>query len=477
MIFMNFEPTLDDAKETDVIDTRIVGATVVTKAAVSLVDIGIDNGRIVDLSVHGSPGLPSRETLDATGLVVVPGAIDAHTHFTGAHDDVIEEVRAGTIGAAAGGVTTVIEMPHSDPPATTSAAFEWKKDLFSAQSSVDFALWGGMNGRNLDELARLGEAGSVAMKGFLCSGRPDGEAGDKRGLPMIDDDALVEAMRVAADLDVVVGLHAENHAILRGRSAALRAVGRDGGRAHAAAQPEIAEIEAVARSLLLARETGSRLHIVHMSSSRTAALIDGARGGARVSVETCPQYLLLDEDDLERIGPFARCGPPIRPRTTVEALWGDVLAGRVDSIASDHCPYLPEQKNGGAGSIWDAAMGLTGIETSVPLFFASAAQRGLPLQCFAAMTATNPARIFGLDDRKGAIALGLDADLAFYAPDRPWTVRGARFRGRGTWSAFEGMHCEATVVRTMVRGATVFLDGEAHVEPGHGRYQPRRVMP
>jgi allantoinase len=457
------------------IDTRIVGATVVTPAAVGAFDIGIEGGRIVDIALHGAAGAPARETIDATGFVIVPGAIDAHTHFTGAHDGVVDEVREGTVGAAAGGVTTVIEMPHADPPATSPSAFAWKRDLFAAHSSVDFALWGGLDGRNLDALAPLHDAGAAAMKGFLCSGRPDGAAGDKRGLNMLDDDALFEAMRAAAGVGAVVGLHAENHAILQGRSTAVKAQGRDGGRAHAAAQPEAAEIEAVARSLLFARETGAQLHIVHMSSSRSAALIAQARGDTRVSVETCPQYLLLDEDDLERIGPFARCGPPIRPRATVEALWGDVLAGRVDSLASDHCPYLLEQKNGGIGSIWNAAMGLTGIETAVPLFFSAARGRGLPLQRFAAMTATEPARIFGLDDRKGAIALGLDADLVFYAPDRPWTVRGADFHGAGRWSAFEGMTCKAAVARTMVRGTTVFLDGQARVEPGFARFQPRRA--
>lgn len=457
------------------IDTRIVGATVVTPFSTGLVDIGIDGGRIVSLEVHGTDGSTARETIDATGLTVVPGAIDAHTHFTGAHDDVVEEVRAGTVGAAMGGVTTVIEMPHSDPPATTLDAFEWKKSLFEKEASVDFALWGGLNGVNLDALPRLHEAGAVAMKGFLCSGRADGKAGDKRGLPALDDDALLGAMRVSAGLDALIGLHAENHAILNGRIAALRAAGRDGGHAHAAAQPEIAEIEAVSRAMLLARETGSRLHIVHMSSSRSAALIDEARDDTRVSVETCPQYLLLDEDDLERIGPFARCGPPIRPRATVEALWGDVLAGRVDSLASDHCPYLLEQKNGGEGSIWDAAMGLTGIQTSVPLFLAGAIERGMPLTRFVAMTASHPARIFGLDDRKGSIALGLDADLAFYALDRPWTIRGKDFLGKGRWSAFEGMTCSASVVRTMVRGRTVYLGGSASVEPGYGRFQARRA--
>ncbi len=456
------------------IDTLIVGGTVVTDTAVGPIDIGIENGRVVELVAGGAPRPAARETIDAKGLVVAPGAIDAHTHFTGAHDFVEDEVRAGTLGAAIGGVTTVIEMPHSAPPATRLAAFEAKRALFAAGSSVDFALWGGLDGDNLEEIPRLVAAGAAALKGFMCSGKPSGEAGDKRGLPMLDDDDLLEAMRVAEPLGAVVGLHAENHFVIQGRTAALQAAGREGGHAHAAAQPEIAEIEAIARALLLARETGAALHIVHMSSSRSAALIAQARATTRVSVETCPQYLLLDEDDLERIGPFARCGPPIRKRTTVEALWGDVLAGRIDALSSDHCPYLPAQKGNGGGSIWTAAMGLTGIETAVPFFYAAAADRGLGLARFAAMTATNAARIFGLDDRKGSIKLGLDADLAFYA-DRPWVVRGAAFKGHGTWSPYEGMACGATVVRTMVRGRTVLLDGIARVDPGFGRYLARRA--
>jgi len=457
-----------------VIDTLIVGGTTITETAVGPIDIGIENGRIVELMTGGAPRPKARETIDATGLVVAPGAIDAHTHFTGAHDFVEEEVRAGTLGAAIGGVTTVIEMPHSAPPATTLAAFEAKRVLFAAASSVDFALWGGLDGENLAEVPRLVQAGAAALKGFMCSGKASGEAGDKRGLPMLDDDDLLEAMRLAQTLGSTIGLHAENHFIIQGRTAALRAEGRDGGHAHAAAQPEIAEIEAIARALLLARETGVALHIVHMSSSRSAELIAQARPSTRVSVETCPQYLLLDEDDLERIGPFARCGPPIRKRATVEALWRDVLAGRIDALSSDHCPYLLEQKNNGNGSIWNAAMGLTGIETTVPFFYSAATDRGLSLYRFAAMTAANPARIFGLDDRKGTIKVGLDADLAFYA-DRPWIVRGEAFKGRGTWSPYEGMACGATVARTMVRGSTVQLAGEARVAPGFGRYLPRRA--
>ena len=207
-------------------------------------------------------------------------------------------------------------------------------------------------------------------------------------------------------------------------------------------------------------------------------MIEAARADTRISVETCPQYLLLNEDDLIRIGPNARCGPPLRKPEIVEALWRHVLAGHIDSLASDHCPYAPERKARGANSIWDAGMGLTGIETSVPLFFGAAVtQRGLPLVAFARMTAAAPARLFGLSSRKGAIAVGRDADLALYDPDAEWVVRGAAFQGRATWSAFEGMTCRGQVQRTLVRGVTVYDRGTFPVAPGHGAFLRRDPLP
>lgn len=452
-------------------DTLIIGGTVVTETAALRVDLGIAGGRIAAILDPATRHPAASETIDASGLLVLPGAIDAHTHFTGSHNRAGEELREGTRGAAGGGVTTILEMPHALPPATTLEGFLHKRALATAESSVDFGLWAGLDGVNLEALPALNTAGAIAFKGFMCSGDPDGRATDPAGLPRLDDDQLLRAMRTIRGFDGLIGLHAENHAMLIGAGTALRASGRHDAAAHAAAGPEIAEIEAVARVLLLAAETDVRCHIVHLSSARAAALIAAARDRARVSVETCPQYLLLDEDDLIRIGPNARCGPPLRPRAVVDGLWRHVLDGDIDTLASDHCPYLPAQKAAGRESIWLAGMGLTGIETAVPLFFSAAVQdRGMVLTEFARMTATAPALRFGLADRKGAIAIGLDADLAFYDPAAQWTVRGAAFRGFGTWSAFEGMACHGRVVRTLVRGTTVYDDGQIKVAPGFGRF-------
>lgn len=452
-------------------DKVIAGALVVTETAVRRMHIATSNGRIAALLDANEPVPAATEVVEADGLVAVPGAIDAHTHFTGAHDDVVPEIAAGTGGAAKAGVTTVIEMPHSNPPATTLERFLSKRELMAANAAVDFALWGGIDGDNLGEIAPMHEAGAAAMKGFMCSGRPDGAAGDARALPMLDDDDLIEAMRVIAGLGGVIGLHAENHSIIQGRMNALRAEGRNGGRAHGAAQPEIAETEAIARAIYLARQTGVHLHIVHLSSAAGADLITAAKAQGKVTVETCPQYLILDEDDLERIGAIARCGPPIRPRTTVDALWQRVASGHIDALTSDHCPYPIALKSDPL--IWNAAMGLTGIETTVPLFFSAMGEHDLALSEFARMTATGPAKIFGLYGRKGAIAVGFDADIVLIDAEQQSTVDAGAFEGQAKWSPFDGMSYRGRVVETLVRGETACRDGNITARPGSGVFVPR----
>lgn len=447
-------------------DTIIRGGTIVTPDAAFEGHLGLRAGRIVALS--SEPLGEAGTVIEAAGLLVMPGVIDLHVHLTAQQDDPSFEVREGSGGAAAGGVTTLVEMPHSAPPATSLAAFRRKQALMAAHCVVDFALWAGLDGANDAELPALVEAGALGFKAFLCSGAAGGEAPDHRGLPRLDDDGLLRAMRVLAPLGAPIGIHAENHDMLRAAQARLRAAGRHDTRAHAEAGPEIAEIEAVARVVTLARETGARCHVVHLSSARAGALI--AAGGADVSAETCPHYLSLDEEDLVRIGADARCGPPLRPRPVVEALWGKVLDGTVSMIASDHCPYPIAQKRAGDASIWEAGMGLTGIQTMLPVFLEEALARGLSLPRIAALLATNPAKRFGLAPRKGAIVPGADADLVLVDPDAPWVVRGAEFPGHGRWSAFEGRRCTARVVRTLLRGRSVFAQGRVLGAPGGGAF-------
>jgi len=456
--------------------TLIVKGLVVMESRAAPADILIENGKISGILTPGAITEGVDEIVDAQGLIILPGAIDVHTHFTGSHDFPEQELREGTRGAAAHGVTTIVEMPHSLPPATTLQSFNAKRRWLAENCSVDYGMWAGLDGRNVHELAALDRAGALAFKAFLCSGAANGDATDEKGLPRLDDDGLLRAMRELATFDGLTGVHAENHDILIGAGSEMRRAGRHDARAHALAGPEIAEIEAVGRVLAIAKEAGARCHIVHVSSARAAETIVAAKSQVRASFETCPHYLLLDEEDLVRIGPNARCGPPIRPRPVVDALWQVLLRGDIDMIASDHCPYTPAQKQAGEASIWDAGMGLTGVETLSPMFFSAAhSDRGLALTEFARMTASGPAKAFQLWGKKGAIAPGFDADLVFYDAQQSWIVEGATFQGLGKWSAFEGMRCQGKVVRTLIRGVTVYQDDQMQVDPGFGQFVTRQA--
>lgn len=454
-------------------DLRITGGRVVTEGGTAELDITVDGGRISGLHAPGTAPAASR-VIDAGGQWVLPGAIDAHTHFTACGPDRAEEVFAGTCGAAAGGVTTVIEMPHGLPPAVDLPSFEAKRRLCAANAVVDFALWAGLTGGNAAEIAALAEAGAVAFKGFLCSPRLDGAAPDETALPALGDGDLLDAMQAVRAAGSLIGVHSENQDILLAARQRLMAEGRMDMRAHAEAGPELAEVEAVSRLALFARETGVATHVVHLSSPRAAEVLRAARqAGTDITSETCAHYLLLSEDDLVRIGNVARCGPPLRAAPLPERLWAHLLAQDIDILASDHCPYPAADKASGL-SVWEAGMGLTGVETNVPLLMGEGVlSRGLPLEHFAQLTATAPARRFGLDARKGAIRVGLDADLTLWDPQGQTVVRGAEFRGRAKFSAFEGWTTRGRLLRTLVRGIEVFAEGRDLGAAGQGRFQRR----
>jgi allantoinase len=456
------------------LDMLIANGSVLSERESFQAHVGIEDGKVAALFAPGSPPPAALEVIDATDLLVCPGAVDAHTHFTGLHHRHEEGVTLGTRAAAAGGVTTVLEHPQSNPPATTVDRFRAKRRMMAAHASIDFAMWGGVEPTNLAELPSLHQEGAIAFKGFMCSTRPDGQAPDSFGLPRLDDDVLWRAMEVVAGIDGILGLHAENHAILNGRTRELMAAGRKDPLAHAAASPPTGEVEAVSRALLLARASRARCHIVHLSVAEAAALVQDAKDGARVSAETCPHYLTLDETDLARLGAYGRCAPPLRPRPNVDALWKHLTDGTLEFVASDHCPYLPEQKAQGGSTIWKAPLGLTGVQTMAPLLLGEAVHGGrLGLADFVRLTSAGPARFFGLYPRKGVIRPGSDADLVLYDPRSSWTVRGAEFIELSKWTPFEGRACQARVVRTLVRGRTVYHDGQILVPPGFGAFVMR----
>ena len=439
-----------------VLDLVIRGGTVVAPDGVRRADVGIADGRIAEVADE-VPG-PAREEIDAAGLHLLPGAVDAHVHLNEPGRSEWEGFATGTRAMAAGGTTTAVDMPlNARPPTVDAAGFDAKAAAGEAAAVVDFALWGGLIPGHADRLDELARRGVVGFKAFMAaSGVPE--------FPMADDLTLHEGMRRAAVLGLPVAVHAENEAITAGLAARARAQGRTGMRDYLASRPAIAEAEAIGRALLLAEETGCALHVVHVSTGRGVALVAEARArGVDATCETCPHYLVLDEDDAERLGAVAKCAPPLRPAGEQEALWDALRAGTIAFVASDHSPAPAELKAG--DDLFAAWGGISGCQTLLALLLdAGHHERGLGLDAIATVAATAPARRLRLRG-KGRLEAGADADVALVDLGAEDVVTAGLLHYRHPHSPFTGMTLRGRVARTLVRGATVFAGGRLHGAP------------
>jgi allantoinase len=461
--------------------TIIHDGVVIAPGGARRLDLVIEDGHIAGLLEHAD-GLPADERIDAGGLVVLPGVIDAHTHFIQSDPDTMapspEEFEGFTNGgraAAAGGVTTIIEMPQSDPPATDGRTYRRKRELAQADTIVDFALWGGVReGQEPEAIRDQVAEGAVGFKAIMCNSDPT--------YPGIDDAQLMATLEVLRETPLMLGIHAESDALLEAGLARMRREGRTDPLAHADSRPPIVEIEAVHRALFFAEQTGGWVHIIHMSTPEAAALVREARQrGVRATCETCPQYLTLDLDDLARLGPYAKCAPAIRDRASVEHLWDFVADGTVSCITSDHCGFTVEGKETGRRDIFNAQNGLSGIQTLLPVFGSEARRRGFTWERIAELTAGAPARLWQLAPTKGSLTPGADADIVLLDPQRTWTIDRAELLHTHRWSPFEGRAVQGRVVRTILRGTTIFRDDVPErvlVGPGFGRFlRPQTTQP
>lgn len=439
----------------------IRGGTVVLPTGQRPADIAVTNGTI---SAIGSEVRDGAATLDAKGLVILPGVVDAHVHFNEPGRADWEGWEAGTRGAAAGGVTTVLEMPlNAHPPTTTPEAFDAKLAVASRKSLVDFGLWGGLVPENLQQLEHLNQRGVVGFKAFMSHSGIDDFA-------RVPDGILAIGLKTTARLNAIVGVHAESQELLD----RLNAERSPEPLSWCRARPPAVEVEAIRRLLVAMRGAGTaaRAHVVHVSTAAGLREVNEARRrGVSITAETCPHYLAFTEEDFARIGPPLKCAPPIRDAETREALWEEVLAGRVDLIASDHSPCPAADKHKGEHDIWQAWGGVAGIQATLPVLLSDGLHaRGLSLERIAHLTATAPAQLFGLYPRKGAITIGADADFAIVDPQQRWTFGSKDLQTRSGVSPYLDRQFTGKVVRTMVRGVTVFGDGEVRGEPGGGQF-------
>ena len=409
----------------------IRGGTVVTASEEFPADIAVEDGIVTEIGAD----LPEQaDEIDAAGLHVLPGGIDSHVHFNEPGRTDWEDIAHGSAALAAGGYTCFIDMPLNSLPVTTTVeAFDLKRAAMVRSAAVDFGLWGGLTPGNLDELEPLVERGVMGFKAFMCPSGID-------EFPACDEATLREGMNRIAELDSILLLHAEDPLLLR---EAKGPTAEDFIRS----RPPEAEISAIAQAIAMARETGCRLHVVHVSTAAGADLVVKAfRGGVDVTYETCPHYMLYTEDDLQRLGGLGKCAPPLRTEADRKQMW------RAPLVVSDHSPSTPALKQGeDFRKIWG---GISGCQSTRLLIVGDDGPVGV-----AKVTAAHAASRFRIPN-KGDIAPGQDADLWLVDLSRQGSVRQEELLYKNPYSVHEGQPTFGRTVRTLLRGG----------DPGRGRF-------
>jgi allantoinase len=441
-----------------VIDLVIRGGTVVTPTGVRQADLAIADGTIAEVSADAPAG---RDEIDASGLLVFPGMIDVHLHFNEPGRTEWEGAATGSRALAAGGGTLFFDMPLNSTPCTVNAQeFDRKRAALETSSITDFALWGGLVPGSVPDMAGMAERGVVGFKAFMCnSGLPE--------FPRADDVTLLDGLREAARLGLPVAVHAESEELTRGLGARLtsRTV-----RAFLDSRPVVAELEAIQRALLLAKESGASLHIVHMSCGRAVALAAEARAqGTDVSIETCAHYLFFTEDDVERLGAVAKCAPPLRTANDRRELWDELGRDHVDVVASDHSPAPPSMKAGDFIAAWG---GIAGVQSTLAVLLEEGHhKRAVPLERITSLVAAAPARRFRIR-AKGSLEPGMDADVALIDLNQNVTLAADQLHQRHPLTPYLGHAFRGAVRRTIRRGVTIFNDGRITATSGGRHVRP-----
>ncbi len=438
-------------------DLAVVSRRVVTPDGVRDAAVLIEGGRIAGLAGRNAVP-PGWAVLDATDRVVMPGLVDAHVHVNEPGRTEWEGFASATAAAAAGGVTTIVDMPlNSIPPTITPEALEVKRKAADGACSVDVGFWGGAVPQNLGQLSSLHAAGVFGFKAFLSpSGVPEFEH--------LSAPQLLSAAAEIADFDGLLIVHAEDPGVLA--DAAHATIGRGYG-GFVASRPDSAELAAIENVITAARTTGARLHILHLSSARALPMIAQAReDGARITVETCPHYLAFAEAEIPAGATQFKCCPPIRSAENRDLLWQGLRDGVIDIIASDHSPATADLKFAGDGDFAQAWGGIAGLQVALPAVWTAAAARGIPLESVVEWMSRKTARFVGLTDR-GRIDAGARADLVAFAPGEPVHVSASGLRHRNPVSAYDGAELVGAVRRTWLAGDEVF--GPSVAEPSKPR--------
>lgn len=457
-------------------DLIIKNGKIVTGRGSFAADIGIENGLIK--AVAPDIALPAKEQINAEGMLVFPGVIDAHVHFQLPVSGTVsaDDFENGTKAAACGGVTTVIDFAIQGKGHSLGEAITKRRGEADGRVAIDYALhavptdW---HSQTKDELKRIAKAGIPTFKMYMVYAR--------QGL-ISDDAAIFSALEETSKFGGMVTIHAESSGVLDllvARYHEPEPMAEYGAYCHALSRPNFIEAEAINRAVTWAEATGGRLYIVHLSTAEGAEIVHNAkRRGVKVYAETCPQYLLLDDSVFGRPDGYlyATC-PPVRKKDDRERLWQGLTSGDISVAATDTCTFTSVQKTVWGGDFTKIPYGLPGVETLLPLMYSyGVCQKRITENQLVQLLCVNPAKLMGLYPSKGAIEAGADADLVVFDPDRKIKLSHENLQTNCDWSPYEGFQLTGYPYLTISRGKIVAREGKFVGKVGHGKFVRRNQI-
>lgn len=452
-------------------DHLIKNGTIVTPESSYQANVYIKEGKIASISQDLLEGV-AKETTDANGLYVLPGLIDTHIHSRDGGSTYKEDFYHSTKAAAAGGITTVFEMPNTNPPVNNAENFQKQLENLSSKAHVDFGMWGICLGDlNLADLEGLNESGVIGFKYFW------GYAVDKNNyrliydykegmedvIPPSDDGGVYRMMEAVAKTGKTFAIHAENSDLINHLTNEMKKTGKTDYETVLAGRPSLAEEMTIQAGIAMAKKTGTRLHILHVSSKEGTEAIKRAQDeGYPITAETCPHYLFLTNEDYEEIGPSMKVYPLVKYKEDQDRIWEGIADGTFSLVCSDHAPHTEEEKQ---GDLWSVPAGMCGVESLAPLMLNAASEGKITLQQVVSLLSANPAKQFGVYPQKGAMQAGSDADFTIVDMNKQTTIKKENLHSKSKVTAYDGFRIKGVPVTTIVRGKTVMKDGEILTEP------------
>lgn len=452
------------------LDTLIAGGEVLLPDGVHRVDLGVSGGKVAGIYAPGTAPV-AKQTIDAAGQTVLPGIVDIHFHVRAPAYPERGTVLSETRAAAAGGVTTLFEMPISKPCCSTPAELARRRDHFSENAVIDFALYAAPGDLSEATRDKMLDLGCIAFKIFTTPS-PAGRADEFEGLAFPDEADQLRALRLLAGTGRPVVVHAESAALLGYFEDQAKSLDPADAATHGKSRPAICESVAVAKLLAMNITAQAKLHIAHVTSAETVQVLRGFQGTSDFTAETCPQYLFTTEKDVARAGIYAKVNPPIRHQADQDALWQAIADGIINYVTTDHAPFAKAEKQAAEGNFPAAPPGVPGIEFILPAMLDAVAHGRLTLKQAHDLICANGSKLYGLYPAKGALLPGSNADVTIVdlTAETVISSKTLHTHARDVAHLFEGRRLRGKVVQTLLAGETVFLDGKVTGPQGGGRY-------